>query len=140
MSNEEFNYRHPKAQALLSANARKEIYIRLCETILDSDFNEDDLTALDMEYWDKIHDDLLALRKRCIAAEQERNQLRQRIDVADKVYQYRMYPNWNIPNPLPEFVNCSKEQYLDYVKISVLHDWIYETRILYALPPTADKE
>ena len=48
--------RHPKIQALIGSNARKNIEMRLIEQVL-ADPNCD-LTSLDMEYWNSTHDKL----------------------------------------------------------------------------------
>lgn len=49
------NWQHPKIQALIGADARNRIVIDLIWRILENP-NRDDFTAMDMEYWDSIHD------------------------------------------------------------------------------------
>jgi hypothetical protein len=56
--------RHPKVQALIGSNARKNIELQLVEQLLD---NPDcDLSAMDMEYWHGLHD---KLREKLLAAQ-----------------------------------------------------------------------
>lgn len=49
--------RHPKIKALIGSNARRSIELSLVEQLLDDP--DCDLTALDMEYWNGLHDKLL---------------------------------------------------------------------------------
>lgn len=49
--------RHPKIQALIGSNARRSIELSLVEQLLED--QNCDLTALDMEYWNGLHDKLL---------------------------------------------------------------------------------
>lgn len=51
---DEFDYKHPKAQALIGADARHRIIIDLVWRILEDPRRE--FTASDMEYWDTLHD------------------------------------------------------------------------------------
>jgi hypothetical protein len=61
------DWRHPKIQALIGAKARREIELQLVEQLLD---NPDcDLSAMDMEYWNGLHD---KLREKLIAAQTAR--------------------------------------------------------------------
>lgn len=55
--------RHPKIQALIGSRARLSIELSLVEQLLDDP--DCDLTALDMEYWNGLHD---KLKKRLTAA------------------------------------------------------------------------
>lgn len=63
---EEPNMRHPKIQALISSNARRNIELQLVEQLLDDPDCE--LTSMDMEYWYGLHD---KLRDRLLAAAQK---------------------------------------------------------------------
>lgn len=54
----EFDYRHPRAQALIADAARNRIYIDLIWRILEDPHQ--DFTASDTEYWDAIHDAVYA--------------------------------------------------------------------------------
>jgi len=63
---EEPNMRHPKIQALIGSNARKNIELQLVEQLLDDPDCE--LTSMDMEYWYGLHD---KLRDRLLAAAQK---------------------------------------------------------------------
>lgn len=63
---EEPNMRHPKIQALISSNARRNIELQLVEQLLDDPDCE--LTSMDMEYWHGLHD---KLRDRLLAAAQK---------------------------------------------------------------------
>ena len=59
---DEPDMRHPKIQALIGSNARKEIMLRLAEDLLDNPDYEP--TAMDMEYWDSLHDKIVALQSK----------------------------------------------------------------------------
>ena len=63
---EEPNMRHPKIQALISSNARRNIELQLIEQLLDDPNCE--LTSMDMEYWYGLHD---KLRDRLLTAAQK---------------------------------------------------------------------
>lgn len=63
---EEPNMRHPKIQALISSNARRNIELQLVEQLLDDPDCE--LTSMDMEYWYGLHD---KLRDRLLTAAQK---------------------------------------------------------------------
>lgn len=63
---EEPNMRHPKIQALISSNARRNIELQLIEQLLDDPDCE--LTSMDMEYWHGLHD---KLRDRLLTAAQK---------------------------------------------------------------------
>lgn len=52
------DWRHPKIQALIGADARNRIVINLIWQLIEDP--ECELTASDMEYWDDIHDALKA--------------------------------------------------------------------------------
>lgn len=52
---QEPNWKHPKIQSLIGADARNRIVIDLIWQILEQPERED-FTAADMEYWDSIHD------------------------------------------------------------------------------------
>lgn len=56
---EEPDWRHPKIQALIGADARNRICIDLVWRILEDPRRE--FTASDMEYWDKLHDKVHAV-------------------------------------------------------------------------------
>ena len=49
-------------------------------------------------------------------------------------YQFRTKPEWNKSCAWTQWVKCTKEQYDDYVRVPLLHDWRYEARILYTHP------
>jgi hypothetical protein len=51
---DELDWRHPRIQALIGADARSRICIDLVWRILENPRGE--FTASDMEYWDKLHD------------------------------------------------------------------------------------
>jgi hypothetical protein len=55
-SNEQPNWKHPKIQALIASDARNKIVIDLIWQLLDNP--ECELTSIDMEYWDLIHETL----------------------------------------------------------------------------------
>ena len=63
---EEPNMRHPKIQALIGSNARRNIELQLVEQLLDDPDCE--LTSMEMEYWYGLHD---KLRDRLLAAAQK---------------------------------------------------------------------
>ena len=48
--------RHPKIQALIGNNARQHIWMMLVEQLVEDPHFE--TTAMDMEYWDTLHDKL----------------------------------------------------------------------------------
>ena len=48
--------RHPRIQHLISSKARAEIRLQLVEKLIDEP--DCDLTCMDMEYWDSLHDKL----------------------------------------------------------------------------------
>ena len=48
--------RHPKIQALIGKNARQHIWMMLVEQLVEDPHFE--TTAMDMEYWDTLHDKL----------------------------------------------------------------------------------
>jgi hypothetical protein len=50
----EFDYRHPRAQALIANDAQNRMCIDLIWRILEDPYR--DFTASDMEHWDEIHD------------------------------------------------------------------------------------
>lgn len=52
----DWDWRHPKAQALIGAKARLEIQLRLIEQLVENP--NFDTTASDMEYWEPVHDRL----------------------------------------------------------------------------------
>ena len=52
----DWDWRHPKAQALIGAKARLQIKLRLVEQLLEDPNLE--TTASDMEYWEPLHDKL----------------------------------------------------------------------------------
>ena len=52
----DWDWRHPKAQALIGAKARLEIKLRLVEQLVEDPNLE--TTASDMEYWEPLHDKL----------------------------------------------------------------------------------
>lgn len=59
--------RHPKIQRLIGSKARREIELRLVEALLDDP--EFETSAIDMEYWNSLHDKLKeALTKNAPAA------------------------------------------------------------------------
>lgn len=53
---QEPNMRHPKIQALIGKNARQHIWMMLVEQLVEDPHFE--TTAMDMEYWDTLHDKL----------------------------------------------------------------------------------
>ena len=53
---QDWDWRHPKAQALIGAKARLEITLRLIEQLLEDPHFEP--AASDMEYWEPLHDKL----------------------------------------------------------------------------------
>jgi len=53
---QEPNMRHPKIQALIGNNARQHIWMMLVEQLVEDPHFE--TTAMDMEYWDTLHDKL----------------------------------------------------------------------------------
>lgn len=52
-------------------------------------------------------------------------------------YQYRMRPAWDDRRNWSEWDACSKGAHEDYLRVPRLHDWLYETRALYAAPQPA---
>ena len=62
---QEPDWKHPKIQALISSDARNRIVIGLIWQILKNP--DGDFSAMDMEYWDSIHD---AVREAVIDAQQ----------------------------------------------------------------------
>lgn len=61
---EEFNYRHPKAQALIGAKARREIELGLIETLVDHGGRYEGFGPTDHDYWTELVDKVqLVLRK-----------------------------------------------------------------------------
>jgi hypothetical protein len=66
---DEPNWRHPKIQALIAADARNRICIDLIWQVLEDPDGE--RTASDMEYWDAIHDAVRAKIKAAPDAKQE---------------------------------------------------------------------
>ena len=63
---QDWDWRHPKAQALIGAKARLEIKLRLVEQLVEDPNLE--TTASDMEYWEPLHD---KLQERLAQPEQE---------------------------------------------------------------------
>ena len=63
---QDWDWRHPKAQALIGAKARLQIKLRLVEQLLEDPNLE--TTASDMEYWEPLHD---KLQERLAQPEQE---------------------------------------------------------------------
>lgn len=63
---QDWDWRHPKAQALIGAKARLEIQLRLVEQLVEDPNLE--TTASDMEYWEPLHD---KLQERLAQPEQE---------------------------------------------------------------------
>lgn len=59
------NLRHPKIQALIGGKARREIELSLVEQLLEDP--NCDLSAVDMEYWNSMHD---KLREKLLATPQ----------------------------------------------------------------------
>lgn len=55
-SNEQPNWKHPKIQSLIASDVRNRIVIDLIWQLLDN--YECELTSVDMEYWDLIHETL----------------------------------------------------------------------------------
>ena len=51
-------------------------------------------------------------------------------------WQYRTKPNWI--EEWNDWENCSKGTYEDYKRFPIMHDWVYETRELYASPPNCE--
>jgi hypothetical protein len=69
----EFDYKHPRAQALIANAARNRIYIDLIWRILEDPHQ--DFTASDTEYWDAIHDAVhAAVTKQAEKQEQQEQQ------------------------------------------------------------------
>ena len=69
------NMRHPKIQALIGGNARSSIELQLVEQILDEGAALE-TTAMDMEYWNSLHDRAMESMRRIAeleAAIAERN-------------------------------------------------------------------
>jgi hypothetical protein len=51
-------------------------------------------------------------------------------------WQYRTKPNWK--ENWSKWEDCRKESYEDYIRVPLLHDWLYETREIYTSPPTCE--
>jgi hypothetical protein len=56
LKNPEPLWRHPKIQSLIAQRARLSIQLSLVEQLLEDPYMN--TTAIDMEYWDTVHDDL----------------------------------------------------------------------------------
>ena len=49
-------------------------------------------------------------------------------------YQMRMRPTWEVSS-WGDWKKCSRDAFEDYTKTPKLHDWEYEVRKLYTIPP-----
>jgi hypothetical protein len=51
------------------------------------------------------------------------------------LYQVRGRPNWDTEPKWGEWKFCTEPVANDYIKTPVLHDWEYQVRSLYTVPP-----
>lgn len=54
------------------------------------------------------------------------------------LYQFRTAPDWTNPLQWAKWEECKKDSYEGYKKVQSLHNWLYETRELYLIPPDAE--
>lgn len=97
------NMRHPKIQALIGSNARKNIEMSLVEELLDEG-PELDLSSMDMEYWNSTHD---KLREALLRAET----LTKALEQARKALEF--YANGDNQRRLTGFKNGVRINWLD---------------------------
>ena len=75
--------------------------------------------------------------------EAERDVLRAKVERMEQqepvLWQVRTRPTWNATG-WSEWRDCCEEHAKDVTKAPMLHDWLYEARVLYALPGAKGEE